>query len=64
MENCESFRGFDFIYIYIYIYIDKNITTCSSCSSQIKPSNQELKPRFQEHKPNNQELKAKSQEHK
>ena len=19
MENCESFRGFDFIYIYIYI---------------------------------------------
>ena len=21
IENCESFRGFDFIYIYIYIYI-------------------------------------------
>ena len=23
IENCESFRGFDFIYIYIYIYIYK-----------------------------------------
>ena len=28
----------------------KNITTRSSCSSQIKPSNQKLKPRSQQHK--------------
>ena len=46
------------------IIFRKNIITCSSCSSQIKPNNQELKSRLQEHKPNNQELKPKSQEHK
>ena len=26
MENCESFRGFDYIYIYIYISKTFNMT--------------------------------------
>ena len=34
--------------ILIFIIFCKNIPTCSSCSSHIKPSNQELKLRSQE----------------